>query len=282
MKRSQPSVSRARRPSLIAVACLAWAMVAVPLAAERSEQDRQREEFLLTARVVRTETLKVGVTAPLRATLTHEGLTHDAQIQRIDANLKNFETRGRTYANFLDCYRFNIAAYRLDRLIGLDMVPVSVERRHDRRRAAFTWWVDDVIMSDADRFEKEIPPLDPARWRDQKHQASIFNQLIANADPNLGNFLIDDAWRLWLIDFTRAFRRQRELLEPRVVQKIDRRVYDGLQALTFEELRRETAPHLTKDEARAVMARRSVILELLAARIADRGEAAVICDRPGH
>lgn len=281
MTRSKPPPSRARRLP-IAVVFLLPMMAAAPLAAERSEQDRQREEFLSQAQLVRTETIEVGVTAPLRATLTHEGFTHDAHIQRIDANLKNFTTKGRVYASFIDSFRFNIAAYRLDRLLDLDMVPVSVQRRYRGRRAAFTWWVDDVLMTDAKRFEDQIPAPDGARWRDQKLQTKIFNELVYNMDPNLGNFLIDKDWRLWMIDFSRAFRRRRELREPRNVQRIDRRLYDGLRGLTYEELRSETTPHLTKDEARAVMARRDAILDLLAAKIAANGEAAVICDLPGH
>ena len=282
MKRSaSPFPSLAGRFGATAV-CLLALLAASPLPAARSEADRDRERFLEEARIEKVRTLTVGVTSPLRATLTLDGLTHDAHIQRVDLNLKNYRTKGRAYASYLDCYRFNIAAYRLDRLLDLNMVPVSVERKYRGRKAAVTWWVDDVLMSDADRYQDEIQPPDPERWQDQRFQTKIFNQLVCNTDPNLGNFLIAEGWRLWMVDFTRAFRRQRRLLEPLLVQRIDRRVYEGLRAMTWEELRRETDPYLTRDEARAVMARREAILELLAAKIAAKGEAAVICDRPGH
>ena len=137
-------------------------------------------------------------------------------------------------------------------------------------------------MSDADRYEKGIPPPDIDRWNDQKNQARIFNQLISNQDPNLGNVLIGEDWRLWLIDFTRAFRRLHELQEARAVRRIDRRFYNGLRALTAAALERETAPYLTRYERHALMARRDAILDILQRRIASRGEAAVICDLPGH
>jgi hypothetical protein len=162
------------------------------------------------------------------------------------------------------------------------MVPVSVERTYRRRDAAFTWWVDDVLMTDAERYQRKIPPPDIVSWNDQKHQVRVFNQLIFNEDPNLGNYLIGSDWRLWMVDFTRAFRRHRELQEPHLLQRIDRRLYDGLRSLTLEALRRETAPHLTRPEMRAVMARRDLILGVFATRIAAQGEAAVVCDLPGH
>lgn len=282
MGRSTEPFRKAANRAVAAVGCLMALLAPPPLPAARSASDRERERFLEQAAIGRARTLAEGVTAPLRATLTLDGVSHDAHIQRVDADLKVHRTRTRAYASYLDCYRFNIAAYRLDRLIDLNMVPVSVPRRYRGRRSAVTWWVDDVLMSGAKRYQERIPPRDPVGFADQNYQADIFHQLTSNTDPNLGNYLIDETWRLWLIDFTRAFRRQRELLEPRLVERIDRRVYDGLRALTFDQLRRETSPHLTRDEAQAVMVRRDAILELLQARIARHGEAAVICDLPGH
>ncbi len=282
MRPSKDPLPRRWLPVIAALLCCLSVSAPATLDAARTSLDLEREEFLRKAEIERTETLKVGVTAPLRATLSRDGLTHDAHIQRVDIQLKRFETTHHTYANFRDCYKFNIAAYRLDRLLGLNMVPVSVERKVRRTKAAVTWWVDDVMMSDADRYEKGIPPPDIDRWNDQKDQARIFNQLICNQDPNLGNFLIGKDWRLWLIDFTRSFRRLMKLQEARAVQRVDRRLYNGLRALDLEALERETAPYLTRYEMGAVMARRDAILQVLAARIAARGEAAVVCDLPGH
>jgi hypothetical protein len=43
--------------------------------------------------------------------------------------------------NFRDTYRYNIAAYRLARVIGLTNVPVSIERTFERspRRSRGGW-----------------------------------------------------------------------------------------------------------------------------------------------
>ena len=282
VRRSRDPLPGPRPPAIAAACCLLAAAVATPLAAERSASDLEREEFLKRGAIGQVKVLSVGVTEPLRATLTYQGQTHYAHIQRVNTTLRRFRTSTRTYANFKDCYRYNIAAYRLDRLLGLNMVPVSVERYYRGKPAAVTWWVDEVLMSDAERYQKEIPPPDMGRWLDQRYQSRVFNQLICNEDPNLGNFLIDEGWRLWLIDFTRAFRRHKELQDPRAIEKVDRRLYEGLQALDLEGLERETAPYLTRQEIIAVLARRDAILEILDERIATYGEAAIICNLPGH
>lgn len=267
---------------MAAACCLLSVMAAAPLRAERTPQDMEREDFLRRAEIGATEATVVGVTEPLRATLTLGDLTHKAHIQSVDIHLPRFRTTKRTYVDFRDSYKYNIAAYRLDRLLGLNMVPVSVERTFRGKKAAVTWWVDDVLMTDAERYESQIQPPDMASWNDQQHQARVFTQLIFNEDANLGNFVITKDWRLWLIDFTRAFRRYRRLPEPELLSWIDRRLLEGLRALTLDALRRETAPHLTRPEMKAVMARRDAILEVIAARIAASGEAAVVCDLPGH
>ena len=280
VRRSKDPLPRPRPPAIAAVCCLFAAAATALLAGERTASDLEREEFLKRGAIGQVKVLSVGVTEPLRATLSYQGQTHYAHIQRVNTSLRRFRTSTRTYANFRDCYRYNIAAYRLDRLLGLDMVPVSVERHYRGKPAAVTWWVDDVLMSDAERYQEEIPPPDMGRWLDQRYQSRIFNQLICNEDPNLGNLLIDQDWRL--IDFTRAFRRHHELQEPRAIEKVDRRLYEGLQALDLEGLERETAPYLTKQERNAILARRDKILEILDQRIATYGEAAIVCDLPGH
>ena len=282
MKPSKQPQPRPWRSTIVAAACLLPVMAAAPLQAERSPTDLEREEFLRRAHIGRTQIIAAGVTSPLRATLSLDGLTHDAQIQRVDISLRRFRTKKRTYTNFRDCYKYNIVAYRLDRLLGLNMVPVSVERRYRSDKAALTWWVDDVLMTDAERHQRDIPPPDLAIWNDQTHQARVFNQLIYNDDPNLGNFLIGTDWRLWLIDFTRAFRVHRQLREPGLLQRVDRRLYQGLQALSLETLERETRGYLSRPETRALMVRRDSILDILASRIAALGESAVVCDLPGH
>ena len=291
--RSQIVRGRRRRLALGLLAVLLGALAApasgeIPVGRVSSGQipvdwtDAEKEEFLRTAKVVHRKTLPTGVTLSSRATLSNGRFTHDAHIQTFNVHHKKAKVGGRTFLDFYDSYRFNIAAYHLDRLLALNMVPVSVERTIQGKPAAVTWWVDDALMTLGERHSKRTPIPDIGLWNDQRYQARAFNQLIYNSDPHLGNHLIDKNWKLWMIDFTRAFRTFRKLYDAKVLDTVDRRFYDGLHRLTEESLQRAIAPYLGGRERKAILVRRDLLLEHFDARIAEEGEDAVICTLPGH
>ncbi len=244
--------------------------------------DQEKESFLLTAQLTKLKGIKTGTTGTRRATLSNGQLTHDAHVQTIDEQKNRFTTASGTEHNFRDSYKFNIAAYRLDRLVGLNMAPVSVERKIQGERGALTWWVDDVQMMELERHNKKIAPPNRANWNDQMCNVRLFNELVYNNDPNLGNFLITNDWRLWMVDFSRGFRRSKKLRSPENLTRIDGRVYDGLRALDRGALDRELSSLLLKTEIEGILARRDHILAVFDRHIAKRGESLVICRRPGH
>jgi hypothetical protein len=246
--------------------------------------DAQMEQFLLHADVLRTRGVSTGINGTLRATLSDGKLTHDASVQTVDIYKASFQTARGTELNFRDSYKYNIAAYRLDRLLGLNMIPVSVERSVQGKTGAVTWWVDNVKMMEKDRFQKKIDPPDQSVWNDQMHQARVFNELVYNTDANLGNLLITNDWRVWLVDFSRAFRLQKDLREPKNLTncKLDRRVYNALRALDEQTLTAKLGDVLRDTEISGLMGRRNRILAYFDQQIAKKGEPGVICDAPGH
>jgi len=102
------------------------------------------------------------------------------------------------------------------------MVPATVERRHEGKPASFTWWVDDVLMDEQERYrqKKDVPNTDD--WNQQMWVTRLFDQLIANMDRNLGNLLIDKSYNIWMIDHSRAFRTNKDLKSPGNLSKVDR------------------------------------------------------------
>ena len=115
---------------------------------------QQQEELLRTGRIIKKREISSGVTHPLRATLTDGQTTHDAHIQTVDIYKRMFRIPLETEMGW-DSYKYNIAAYRLDKLLGLGMVPASVERKVAGHSAAVSWWVDDVLMTEKKRYEKK-------------------------------------------------------------------------------------------------------------------------------
>jgi serine/threonine protein kinase len=228
----------------------------------------QMEEFLSQGRIGKLQRLSTGVTVSSRAIVTWQGASHDAHVQTVDTYFGG----GSRVSNRSDRYAYNVAAYRLDKLLDLDLVPVSVVRAVNAKPAAVTWWIDDVAMMELERRKLQLEPPRPRvkEWNDQMYRAFAFHELISNADFNQTNVLITSEWRLWLVDFTRAFRSYRKLDQPNRFLRIDRGLYDALARLDEQTLRREMKGLLSVSQIRSLLARRDLMLAFLEERAASR------------
>ena len=240
----------------------------------------QQEEFLRTARIVKSRGLSVGITDSRRATLTDGRITHDAHVQTVDIRKPVYTTPKGTEFNFTDSYKYNIAGYRLDKILGLGMVPVSVKRKVGRNSAAVTWWIDDVLMTEGERKRRKVPIPNPDHWNKQMYRVYVFDQLIYNTDRNSGNLAITTDWRIHMIDHTRAFRTHRVLKNPKDLVQCDRRLLAALRGLTYETLAGELRPYLSKAQIKGLLARRDLIVEYFDNAVAEKGEQAMLYDLP--
>jgi hypothetical protein len=89
------------------------------------------EEYLRTAPIDRVEKVPIGVTKPERGFFAPGGLAASAAVKHLPMGQR---------AGFWEAHRSEIAAYQVDRMLGLDMVPVSIERRVDGDLAAIVLW----------------------------------------------------------------------------------------------------------------------------------------------
>jgi hypothetical protein len=237
----------------------------------------EMERFLLEAEIVASKRAKKGVTDARQVTLFDGRVRHDAQLQDVDIALPMFDVGPKhTEINFKDTYRYNIAGYRLSRLLGLDNVPMSVERKVNGKPAAMTWWIDDVMLDEGSRQKKKTVGPNPSRTASQLHTMRVFDELIQNRDRNGGNLLWTADWKMWMIDHTRAFRLGKDLLKPQMLERIDRSLLGKMRELTASGLATTMEKALTKEEIDALIARRDTIVKLFDDRIALRGEAAVL------
>jgi hypothetical protein len=243
--------------------------------------DADKERFLSEGEVVRRKGAKGGVTGSERVTLRWGSLEHDAHVQRIDQEKSQLSIGGHTEIDFRDSYRNNIAAYLLDRRLGLGMVPVTVKRTDRRGASSYTWWVDDVIMDETKRFDEKIHAPDVLVWNRQMFIVRAFDQLIYNFDRNLGNLLIDKDWRLWMIDHTRAFKTFKTLREPKnLTLYCERDLLAALRRLDKPTLEETMKDLLSGGQIDGLLARRDLIVQFYEGQIATRGETAVLYDLP--
>lgn len=255
------------------------ALVSVQLHAAGTLTYEQQEKFLKTAKIIKAKDSKKGITGTVRVTMTDGAITHDASVQRIDDHQAVFHGEsGSTELNFKDTYVFNIAGWRLAELLGIaDMVPPSVERSYQGAKGSFTWWIDDVQMDEETRLGKKIAPPDQERFNREVQVMHIYDQLMYNTDSNATNLIMDQQWRLWFIDHTRAFRMQKTLLDPKMITSCDRNLLAKMKALDMPTLKKTMGEYLTKDEIQGLLARRDLIVKMIDAK----GESALY-DRPAR
>jgi hypothetical protein len=266
--------------SALFVAFLALGLPRLPAADSGSALTLdQKEQFLRTAKIVKTYSVPKGVTSTVRVTLSDGAVTHDASVQRIDESKAVFKPdNGPAEYNFKDTYQFNIAAWKLARLLGIEnMMPPYVDRKYDGQPASFSWWVDDAMMDENERTKKKTEAPDQAAFLQEWDIVHLFDQLICNKDRNGGNIVYDRQWRVWMIDHTRSFRMQRNLDNPKVLARCDRNLLARMKALDEAALQKELAPHVSRDEIRGLLARRDSIVKVFEAK----GDSALF-DRPAR
>jgi hypothetical protein len=221
------------------------------------------EEYLKTAPIEKVTSVPVGVTKPQRAFFVPGGLAGSALVKHLPMGQRS---------GFWEAYKSEIAAYELDRLLKLDMVPVTVERRVQGDLASLQLWVEDSrLLKDVN--QQTCPR--PVEWGRQVRRQRVFDNLIANIDRNAGNLLVDGEWNLILIDHSRAFASERMPFEKDMT-RIDRGFFEGLKALDETALMQRIRPWVLSDgQVRSILKRRDKIVAQLERLARERGETAV-------
>jgi len=237
----------------------------------------EREAFLAKARV--------ATDAPADGRLSWRAGLDDGT-RRHDASVVTEDGTGPTRRN----YRFNVAAYELDKLLGLNLVPPTVERPVDGRPASVTWWLDDIAMSEVDRRRKGIEPPNADNWSRQVQAVRVFDELISNTYRDTApplylnsvwdNLLITTDWTVWITDHTGAFRTRQELQDPDSVVRCPRTVLGRLRELNRERLQLALRRYLSAQQLDALEVRRALLVRHLDDQIGRRGEAVVLYDLP--
>ncbi len=264
----------------LVVLSVGLAALAAALAAGAQEEPQltveQQKEFLRTAKLVSSRVTGEGVTAPRHCTLSDGAITHDALFQSVDDRRSSMEVMGRIELNFVDSYLYNLAAYELATMLELErMMPVSVERELFGERGCLSWWLP-AQFDELTRLAKKIVPPDPAAWNAQMADMAVFSQLVRDTDRNAVNVLIGPNWEIYMIDFTRAFRLEKSLDNPKALVRCRRDLLERLRKLDPAEVTARTKRFLRPPEVKAVMARRDKIVAHFEALIAAKGEATVL------
>jgi hypothetical protein len=214
------------------------------------------EQFLREVRVERVTELEIGVTRPRRAFVAPGGLADSFAWKPLKP--------GR-YNGYWESYKSEIAAYELDKLLGLNMVPPTVARRVNGDDGAAVLWLQNVRS-----WESVLPLPKPATWNFQIARMKMFDDLIGNSDRNKGNLLVDGRWTLYLIDHSRAFATDNKL--PQVLENIDKRLWEAMAALDEPTLKTGLGKWIDRAQIGALLRRRDRMKQAIDALVAKHGD----------
>jgi hypothetical protein len=240
------------------------------------------EEFLKTADIVAQEQMTgpEAVTSPWKLTLKKDDITRNAIWKNVTGRPKGY----------LDEWRYEIAGYRMSKLLGLNMVPPTVEKRFREDRGSCQLWVESMMSLKKKEEQKvKTPSIKIFSWNRAIYLQRAFDNLIANEDRHQNQFLITNDWRMILIDHSRSFRSSKKFTEnliytekhkegPKLMSELPRAFVEKIKALNFQMIKDAVGEYLTDDEINAVLARKELVLKEIDKLIAKNGEANVLYD----
>jgi len=181
----------------------------------RSPADLYMEDFLRTAEVVGIEDIDAGVTRPRRLTLSRDGITHRAIFKTVDVDsiemAYGMYHDARVACGHKDRFVFELAAYRMDRLLGIGLVPVTVLRTIGNEIGSVQYWIERA-MTMQEAVEHGLSPRHPEQLPAQVMAMYVLDAIIDNRDRNTGNMLVrPQTDELFLIDHSRSFGAGKQL-----------------------------------------------------------------------
>ena len=223
------------------------------------------EDVLRTGEVLAVEDMESGANKPLKVTLRKDGRT-------VDAVWKPIKRGPRESA--WESYQAEVAAYELDKMLGLGMVPPTIERQFKGLKGSLQLWVEGCRSYDEARAE--TPRSDS--WERTIARMRLFDNLISNWARSDRDFMVDSDWNVVLIDHSQAFLSSAQLSpdEERIPEIFDRRLMERLRSLQADFLSMRFGRLLLEPQIRAILGRRDALLTLMEKLIAERGESAVL------
>lgn len=168
-------------------------------------------------------------------------------------------------------YRHELAAYHLDRMLGLAFVPVTVERRVKKETGALQLFLESAVdlpyIQDHGRFDL-LAGMEP-----EVRKALVLSALVGSRERmDAAKMLLPAQRRIMLADSTLGFplttevedilTRRFDEFDPGPCRPMDAPLEVALSALTGDALASELGEYLRGEQIAALLGRRDRILEL--------------------
>ncbi len=250
-----------------------------PLAAKAPyspfDSREEAESFLRSAKVVQIKPLGSGVSSAKKLLLDDGKLQRNAVFKDIDDRRKGVvQIDGFPEIDFKDSWKFEVVAYELDKLLGMNMIPVTIERSIEHKRGSVELWLDGCIAEGV-RQKKQLAPPNLLEWNRQMYKVHLFDNLVFNIDSNKGNLLVNPEFIIFKIDHTRTFKNVIQLKRPEYLTSFSRSLIQALEKLDKARILACCKDYLSADEINCLLGRKDLILKLYRKVAAEKGESAV-------
>jgi hypothetical protein len=237
----------------------------------------QVREFLRTAPIKASYDIPTGTSKPRKLLLEQDGVSLHAIFRTVDNKAFNVNTGASHQVMLRDSFRYEVAAYELSRLLGLDNVPPAVLREVDGQPGSVQLWIEQA-PSLADLDEQGTKPPSAQYVDLQKLVIVVFDNLVYNFDRNTGNMLVDRSGKLWFVDHTRTFTRMGALPGSEYIVVCDRKLWQQLKAVDKDQLKRALGPYLDGGQLTALIKRQKTLIRHIEKLIKKKGEGEVLFD----
>jgi hypothetical protein len=244
---------------------------------EKLAEREKWEEFLKTAKVIGQEQMKGrhAVTSPWKIELEKDGITQRALWKDCKGRMRGF----------MENWKWEIAAYRLDKYLGLNMIPPTVEKRFKNKRGSCQLWLYDCFDLDHKAENKiPVPQKKVISWNRAFYLQRAFDNLIANEDRTQRNYQVNKDWCMYLIDHSRSFRTSKKFVKNLIydenfkqspdfiMKELPHSFVEKLKSLNFEIIKEIVGEYLSDKEIKCTLLRRDLILAWLDNRIKELGK----------
>lgn len=159
-------------------------------------------------------------------------------------------------------YRHEIASYQLDRILGLDMVPVTVAKSIERRRGSAQLFLESAVDLPLIEIYEQFDLR--AKLEDQIFEAELFSALLGVVQRHdAGKMILPQEGRVAIADNTKAFGTSIEL-DPELASEdcgpIRPDLAHALRSLSAQTLDPVVGEYLSPVQIEALLTRRDLIL----------------------
>jgi hypothetical protein len=200
-------------------------------------------------------------------------------------NLDNGEVKRRAIFKVVDetrperlpeSYKYELAAYALDKLLDFQKIPAIIEREIEGTRGSLQIRIEDCFGLD-EQQRKNIPPPDSQAFANALDEINVFENLVYTKRTELDDILIQkESWKIYRVDFSDAFSPTPDLIPEQKITRCSKTLFQNLQELSDEVIKNRLAIYLNDEEIAALLSRKALIIKTLKKRIEEKGKAAVL------